>query len=128
VKIITSEGAGGAMNTRLQSLEASTRLTPAEFHILLALADCERHGYNIMQEIESYTDGQVRIGPATLYRTIKRLRKDGRIEETAERPVPELDDERRHYYRITYLGRQVLETEIRWMEMLVSKGRQKQPM
>src|SRR5579885_3073479 len=87
--------------------EALLPLTPAVFHILLALADGERHGYGIMQEIAAATDGQMRIGPGTLYRSIKQMLAAGMIEESDERPDPELDDERRRYYRLTSFGRQV---------------------
>src|ERR1035441_8757845 len=79
-------------------------LTPAVFHILLALAENERHGYSIMQEIAAQTGGQLRIGPTTLYRSIKRMLEDGLIVEVDERPDPELDDERRRYYRLTTFG------------------------
>src|SRR5712691_7353184 len=82
-------------------------LTPAVFHILLALVDRELHGYGIMQEVSANTAGHVRMGPGTLYGTIKRMIAAGFIEESDERPDPELDDERRRYYRLTALGRQV---------------------
>jgi len=82
-------------------------LTPAVFQILLALADRERHGYGIMQEIENRTEGKVQLGPGTLYGSIKRMIKDRLIVESAERPDPELDDERRRYYRLTDFGRKV---------------------
>src|SRR5205085_1150969 len=82
-------------------------LTPAVFHILLALTDHELHGYGIMQEVTTNTQGQVRMGPGTLYGTVKRIIAAGLIEESDERPDPELDDERRRYYRLTDLGRQV---------------------
>ena len=78
-------------------------LTPAMFHILLALADRERHGYHIMQEVEERTEGKVRLGPGTLYGSIKRMLAAGWIEETEERPDRDLDDERRRYYRLTIL-------------------------
>src|SRR3712207_5182028 len=80
-------------------------LTPAVLQILLSLADEERHGYGIMREVEDRTGGGVRMGPGTLYGSIKRMLVDGLIEESDERPDPELDDSRRHYYRITDFGR-----------------------
>lgn len=100
-------------------------LTPAIAHILLALADEERHGYAIMQEIERLTDGRTRMGPGTLYGTIKRLLSAGLIEEAAERPDATLDDERRRYYRITRLGTQVLEAESARMATLLGAARAK---
>src|SRR5947208_5138592 len=76
-------------------------------HILVALADGERHGYAIMQDVAALTAGAVRLGPGTLYGSIKRMLHDGLIEELDERPDPEEDDVRRRYYRITRLGRKV---------------------
>src|SRR3970282_1834957 len=84
--------------------ESFLPLTPAAFHILLALADGEKHGYGIMQEVAAISGGQIKLGPGTLYGTIKRMLADGWIEESDERPDPELDDERRAYYRLTDLG------------------------
>jgi DNA-binding PadR family transcriptional regulator len=81
------------------------------FHILLSLVGAEQHGYGIMQEVLERTNGAVRIWPATLYGTLQRLIADGLIEESDERPVAELDDARRRYYRLTRLGRNVLELE-----------------
>ena len=95
-------------------------LTPAVFHILLALAEGERHGYSIMQEITAQTGGQLRIGPTTLYRSIKRMLEDGLIVEADERPDPELDDERRRYYRLTTSGQQVAIAETRRLAQTVS--------
>jgi DNA-binding PadR family transcriptional regulator len=100
-------------------------LTPAIAHILLALADGERHGYGIMREVERITHGATRMGPGTLYGTIKRLQASGLIEESDERPDPELDDERRRYYRMTRLGMQVLEAESARMAGLVAAARLK---
>jgi len=100
-------------------------LTPAIAHILLALADGDRHGYGIMQEIERLTAGSVRMGPGTLYGTLKRMLASGLVEEADERPDPALDDERRRYYRATRLGRHVLEAETGRMETLVGAARAK---
>jgi DNA-binding PadR family transcriptional regulator len=89
------------------------------FHILLSLAGAEQHGYGIMQEVLERTDGAVRLWPATLYGSLKRLIADGLIEESDERPVAELDDARRRYYRLTRLGRAVLELECQRMQEMV---------
>jgi len=93
-------------------------LTPAVFHVLLALADSERHGYAIMQEVAESTGGRTKMGPGTLYGTIKRLLEARMIEESDERPDPELDDERRRYYRLTALGQRAVRAEaLRYAEM-----------
>ena len=94
-------------------------LTPAVFHILLALADGERHGYGIMQETAARTDGKRRMGPGTMYGSIKRMLADGLIEESSERPDMAMDDERRRYYRLTGYGRRVAQAEARRLEQLV---------
>jgi DNA-binding PadR family transcriptional regulator len=91
--------------------DAAIALTPAMFHILLSLAVAERHGYGMMQEIAAQTGGRLRMGPGTLYTAIKRMLAAGWIEESAERPDPTLDDQRRRYYRLTELGRQTLRAE-----------------
>ena len=100
-------------------------LTPAMFHILLALADGERHGYHIMQEVEERTEGKVRLGPGTLYGSIKRMLADGWIEETEERPDPEMDDERRRYYRLTAFGYRLATAEAERLARLVKSARLK---
>ena len=89
------------------------------FHVLLSLADQEQHGYGIMQEVLDRTQGKVRLWPATLYGTLKRLMDEELIEESEERPAPELDDARRKYYRLTRLGRRVLAAESARLEELV---------
>ena len=89
------------------------------FHIMLALAGGEQHGYGIMQEVLQRTAGKVRLWPATLYGSIKRLIEADLIEESDERPAPELDDARRKYYRLTRLGRRVLAAESARLEELV---------
>lgn len=94
-------------------------LTPAMFHILLALADSERHGYDIMQEVDQRTEGTVRLGPGTLYGSIKRMLADGLVEESGDRPDPELDDERRRYYRLTDFGYRVAKAEAERLSQLV---------
>jgi DNA-binding PadR family transcriptional regulator len=101
-------------------------LTPAVFHILLALADGEKHGYGIMKGVERATDSQMKMGPGTLYGTLKRLLAAGLIEESNERPDPALDDERRRYYRLTPFGERVLRAEVARLAHLVSLAKAKQ--
>jgi DNA-binding PadR family transcriptional regulator len=105
--------------------EAWLPLTSAMFHILLALADRERHGYDIMREVDERTEGKMRLGPGTLYGSIKRMLKDGFIEELEERPDPELDDERRRYYRLTDFGYRLAVAEAQRLERLVKSARTK---
>ena len=116
------------MTTTSQSPESFLPLTPAVFHILLALADGEKHGYAIMQEMETNTGGIVTMGPGTLYGSIKRMLAAGLIEESDERPDPELDDQRRRYYRLTSLGGQVVEAESRRLAVLVALAKAKHVM
>jgi DNA-binding PadR family transcriptional regulator len=113
------------MKTRPPDPQALLPLPVSEFQILLALADDERHGYAIKREVADRTNGDVQLGPGTLYGAIKRMVSSGFIEESDERPDPDLDDERRRYYRITSLGRQVAVAEARRMERLVSIARAK---
>ena len=101
-------------------------LKPQWFHILLSLAGEEQHGYGIMQEVLQRTGGKVRLWPATLYGSIKRLIEEGLIEESDERPAPELDDARRRYYRLTALGKRVLDAECERLQELVHTIRVKQ--
>ena len=86
-------------------------LTPSVFHILLALADEERHGYGVMQDVAQQTGGALQLGPGTLYGCLKRMLAAGLVEESDERPDPALDDERRRYYRMTALGKRVVRAE-----------------
>ena len=95
-------------------------LTPAAFQILLVLADGERHGYEIMTEIARESGGSLRLGPTTLYRTIRSLLEMGLIEETDERPDPQLDDQRRRYYRLTPAGREAARAETERLRKLVA--------
>jgi len=94
-------------------------LKPHWFHILLSLAGQEQHGYGIMQEVLERTDGKVRLWPATLYGTLKRLIEADLIAESSQRPKPADDDERRRYYRLTALGQRVLAAESERLEELV---------
>ena len=100
-------------------------LTPAVFHILLALVDGDKHGYAIMKDVETQTDGRLKLGPGTLYGTIKRLLAAGLIVEVDERPDPELDDERRRYYRLTALGHQSVQLENQRLLQVVKAAQQK---
>jgi DNA-binding PadR family transcriptional regulator len=100
-------------------------LTSAVFHVLLALVEGERHGYAIMQEVSESTHGQIKMGPGTLYGTIKRLLEAKLILESDERPDAELDDERRRYYRLTGLGEKVVQAEARRYEELAKLARRK---
>lgn len=114
------------MPNRHQTIPPRGPLTPAVFHILLALAGGEKHGYGILQEIATRTGGMMRMGPGTLYGSVKRMLDSRLIEESQERPDPALDDERRRYYRLTELGRQVAAAEAARLEQLVLAARDRQ--
>jgi DNA-binding PadR family transcriptional regulator len=105
--------------------EAFLPLTPAMFHVLLALADGEKHGYAILKEVARRTDGKVRLSAGTLYGNLARLESSGMIAESNHRPEFGLDDERRRYYRLTELGRSVAVAEARRMEEALSQARAK---
>ena len=111
--------------TKARPPETFLPLKPHWFHVLLSLADQEQHGYGIMQEVLDRTDGKVRLWPATLYGTLKRLMDEELIEESSERPSPDQDDARRRYYRLTRLGRRVLAAEGERLEELVRVVRAK---
>ncbi|HHX65562.1 MAG TPA: PadR family transcriptional regulator [Chloroflexi bacterium] len=100
-------------------------LTPAVFHILLALVDGEKHGYGIMKEVERATEGQINMGAGTLYGSIKRMLAAGLIVESDERPDPAMDDQRRRYYRLTGAGRRVVTAEAERLERAVAEARAK---
>jgi DNA-binding PadR family transcriptional regulator len=102
-----------------------TTLTPAVFHVLLALADQDRHGYGIMLEVAERTNQQVQMGPGTLYGTLKRMLEADLIEECDERIDPDLSDERRRYYRITRKGRRAAAGEAERLQALVRIARAK---
>ncbi|HET8628472.1 MAG TPA: PadR family transcriptional regulator [Thermomicrobiales bacterium] len=110
----------------MQSDEALAPLTPAVFHILLALAPGDKHGYEIMRQVGRDSQGRVRMGSGTLYGSIKRMLAARLIEEAGERPDPSLDDERRRYYRLTDPGRRALEAELRrYREVVVLADRRR---
>jgi DNA-binding PadR family transcriptional regulator len=98
-------------------------LPEASFHILMALADEDRHGYAVIQEVAARTDGKLKLGAGTLYRSIQRMLEQGWLAEISERPAPDLDDERRRYYRITKQGRAVARAEAKRLTELVKLAR-----
>ncbi len=98
-------------------------LQAATFHILLALADEDRHGYAIIQDVAARTGGELKLSAGTLYRSIQRMLEQGLIVETRERPAPEEDDERRRYYRITPQGTATARAEVRRLTQLVRMAR-----
>jgi DNA-binding PadR family transcriptional regulator len=113
------------MGEGVREPRSSLPLTPAVLNILLALADRERHGYGIMREVEDRTGGEVRLGPGILYDSIKGMLADGLIEESDERPDPEVDDQRRRYYRISDFGRRVAGAKAKRLRSLVDVAREK---
>lgn len=114
------------MSNQPRKAEDMLPLTPAVLHILLALADGERHGYGIMQEVTRRAAGQVKMGPGTLYGSLKRMLADGLIEEAGERPDPALDDERRRYYRLSSFGLRVMQLEVLRLHQIVQLAQSKQ--
>jgi DNA-binding PadR family transcriptional regulator len=105
--------------------EAYLPLPPATFHIVLALADGELHGYAIMKDVAARSEGTVRLGPGTLYGTLKRLLEAGLVEESGERADPDRGDERRRYYQLTPLGLSVARAEARRLDAMVRAARRK---
>jgi DNA-binding PadR family transcriptional regulator len=110
---------------KAQSMLELIPLTAPVFHILLALADEERHGYGIMQDVASQTGNALQLGPGTLYGCLKRMLAAGLVEESDERPDPTLDDERRRYYRMTSLGKRVVRAEAERLAGAVMTARAK---
>ena len=110
---------------RVPEPEGYLPLTPAVLDIMVALGDEELHGYAIMREVRRRTQGQRRIAPGTLYRSLRQMHERGLLEESEERPEPDLDDERRRYYRLTDLGRRVALAEVERLEGLVDTARSK---
>ncbi len=100
-------------------------LTSSVFYILLALADDDRHGLGIVEEVDRRTGGEVQLGPGTLYNAVKKMLAAGLIDEPAKRPAPEMDDPRRRYYRITRRGRAAVEAEAARLERVVNAARDK---
>jgi DNA-binding PadR family transcriptional regulator len=115
----------GKMGTKKKPATSFLPLTPAMFHILLALADGEKHGYAILKEVARRTEDQVRLSAGTLYGNLARLESTGLIVESDERPAIGLDDERRRYYRLTDFGREVAIAEAERMDAALSQARAK---
>ncbi len=111
--------------TRKPSPKEILPLTPPVFHILLALAGEERHGYGIMLDVAKQTDGTLQLGPGTLYGCLKRMLAAGLVEESGERPDPALDDERRRYYRLTPLGERTVRAEARRIAAALAAAKSK---
>ncbi len=107
------------------AVQSALPLTAAVFHIMLALADGDSHGYGIMQEVDAMTSGQMRLGPGTLYRSMQRMEVDGYIEELPLKFDSATDDERRRYYRLTPLGLAVARAEARRLAALVEAAAQR---
>lgn len=104
----------------MTSTSSAPPLTPAVFHILLALSSGERHGYGIMKQVETDSQGNVSMGAGTLYGSLKRMLDSGLVEESDKRVDPEMDDERRIYYHITGVGRKALEAELERYKNIVN--------
>jgi DNA-binding PadR family transcriptional regulator len=115
-------GKRGALARDLSDPSEFIPLPVATFHILLALRDGEKHGYAIMRTVEELSEGAVKIGPGTMYGSIKRMLSGGLIEESEERPDPEMDDERRRYYRCTGLGASVCAAEAARLRTLLKNA------
>src|SRR6266567_6458366 len=113
------------MYCMIKPTQALLPLTPPVFHILLALAGEERHGYGIMQDVAGQTGDALQLGPGTLYGCLKRMLAAGLVEESDERPDPALDDERRRYYRMTSLGKKVVRAEAQRLAGAVMAARAK---
>jgi len=111
------------MAFKQDEIDALLPLPPATFHILMAVADEDRHGYAIIQDIAARTDGALQMSAGTLYRSIQRMQEQGLIVEVRERPAPEDDDERRRYYRITPFGLAVARAEARRLTQMVKLAR-----
>ena len=112
------------MNAR-RDVQPHLNMSPAMFHVMLALADGEKHGYAILKEIARRTGGEVKLSTGTLYGIIRRLEGEGMIAESRERPEPSLEDERRRYYRLTDFGRRVAAAEAGRLKALVATAKAK---
>jgi DNA-binding PadR family transcriptional regulator len=112
------------MHADLADTDSFLPLPTAVFHILVALADRDRHGYSIMQDVAERTSGKVRLSPGTLYSSIRRMLEGGLVEELRDSPDPESQDERRRYYRLTQFGRGVAVAEAKRLSDLLSQARE----
>jgi DNA-binding PadR family transcriptional regulator len=112
-----------SMRTMADDIKALLPLQPTTFHILLSLTDEDRHGYAIILEVARRTQGELKLSAGTLYRSIQRMLETGLVVETRTRPAPEMDDERRRYYRITPLGKAVAEAEAGRLRDLLKMAR-----
>jgi DNA-binding PadR family transcriptional regulator len=110
---------------RRRNPEAHLPLSPTVLHVLLALADGDKHGYAIIKEVKRRTSGDVELGASSLYSVLKRMEADGLVLETEDRPDPALDDERRRYYRLSPFGRDVTLAELRRLESILDQARAK---
>lgn len=111
------------MTVEYENPEDLLPLPVATFHILVALADRDRHGYSILQDVAARSEGQVKLSAGTLYSSIRRLLEQGLIEELRESPEPENQDERRRYYRLTVFGRRVALAEAQRLTALLQQAR-----
>src|SRR5215469_16633565 len=107
----------------MQKPEVLLPLSPAVFHILIALGDRDRHGYSIMQDVAARTEGKVQLSAGTLYSSIRRMLEEGLIEELRESPDPSSSDERRRYYRVTRFGKRVAAAEVERLSALLQQAR-----
>src|SRR5580693_657462 len=112
-----------SMRTMADDIKALLPLQPTTFHILLSLTDEDRHGYAIILEVARRTQGELKLSAGTLYRSIQRMLETGLVVETRTRPAPEMDDERRRYYRITPLGKAVAQAEAGRLRDLLKMAR-----
>jgi len=112
-------------SVRMTPTTPAPPLTPAVFHILLALSNGERHGYGIMKQVEADSQGKVTMGPGTLYGSLKRMLDAGLVRESDKRVDPEMDDERRIYYQITGVGAQALSAELERYQRIVTIAQQR---
>src|SRR6202041_1972631 len=111
--------------TRNKDVESFLPMTPAMFHVLIALADGEKHGYAILKEVAMRTEDKVRLSAGTLYGNLARLESSGLLVESQKRPETRFDDERRRYYRLTEFGREVAVAEANRMDEALGQARAK---